>query len=356
MAKKRSGRRNEDPTAIPQLDLFADTPKFYAPSVADHDSVLREWRERYRALENELDTLSKKAEEHQFLAIPDFQAWVARTFGEELSAIRELEEEIRKNEVYVLATLAEATSADCPESEAYRVVLLREERGEDLFPKSEEPHEEAEDDWSDGWESVDPEVDYRRADENPSSRRTPDERSREYFAEKKKSAAREERSDGLARLKTVYRKLAFALHPDANPNLSARERKIWDEVQRAYSSRDLARLESLAAWIETGSKGWLDRMNHAGTLRAMVLEKIAAVRATHVRINRLRKEDSWRYWQARGSESAIAELRTEIEEGVLRDFLFLRRRLREFELQFQRWLSGEPRTRRNRSSSRRRSR
>jgi hypothetical protein len=325
MAKKKSGGINTVP-AVPQLDLFADTPKFHSMVLLDREPILKEWRAQYRALEKELAELSKKTEEFQFEAVPAFQAWVARTFGEELSAIRETEEKIRENELVLLATLEESRNNDCSEAEAYRIVLLRKERGEDLFAPA--------DDWDDGWAEVDAEIDYQSEDERMPD---PDELSREFFRKQKREEAIADALDSAARLKLLYRKLAFALHPDANPNQTARERKIWDEVQIAYADRDLERLEMLHAWIESGSEGWLDRLTHLGTLRTLVLEKIAEVRSSHQSFNRLKREDSWKFWTARGSEERLAALQINFEEDVLRDLLTLQRRLREFELQFHRW-------------------
>src|SRR5665647_1865173 len=104
--KRRTGRA--PPTAPPQLDLFADGPKYHALVLIDREPILAEWRDRYRNLERELVELSRKTEEYQFQAVPAFQAWVARTFGEELSGVRELEEKIREHELILLATLEES--------------------------------------------------------------------------------------------------------------------------------------------------------------------------------------------------------------------------------------------------------
>ena len=357
--RRRAPARNRKPYEgpPPQLDLFSPPKRIVVPppletSVVptDREPILREWRKKYRTLENELAELSKKSEDYHFQAVPAFQAWVARTFGEELSGIREIEEKLREAELIALATAEEARATDSPESEAYQAVLLRKERGEDLFPSA--------DDWDEGWEEVDPERDYRaeakeeRLREEPHERKsTPDDDSREYFRELEAEKNSRVKDGEGSRIKALYRKLAFALHPDANPNQTERERKIWDEVQIAYAERDLERLEMLQAWTESGSENWLERLTHLGTLRTLILEKVAEVRSSHLGFNRLRKAAPWKYWSARELPEKIEVVRQNLEEEFVRDFLTLQRRLREFELHFRRLgsnLSGRPRKRRRR--------
>jgi len=356
-----SGDSSRDKSASrAQLDLFADASQFFALIPTDREPILREWRARYRALETELAALAEKMQEYHFEAEPAYQAWVARSFGEELTALREFEEKIQEAELIAAATLEEANASDSPESEAYQVVLMRKERGEHLFP-TPDPDAEEDDDWDRGWDEVDPDRDYREESARDDRARTRDddreeradpedaaERSREFFRQRRREVENEDASGESARLKTLYRKLAFALHPDANPDLSARERKIWDEVQIAYAERDLERLEILHAWTESGSEGWLDRMTHLGTLRKLVLEKRAEVRASLAGFNRLKKAVPWKYWTGREDERRIDAIRAHLELEFLRELTRLERRLREFELQFSRWrgeLTRQPRRR-----------
>lgn len=324
----------------------------------DREPILRDWRLKYRELERELVELAKRTEDYHFRAVPEFQSWVARTFGEALSEIREMEERIREAEFIALATEAEAAASGSTEAEAYRMVLFRKERGEDLFPSDESA---VEDDWESGWEEVDPERDYREeqrsggrrdrdSDDASTSRgrgrnrrESADDASRDFFRAREAEARLAESSQDSARLKTLYRKLAFALHPDVNPDLGARERKIWAEVQEAYDERDLERLVLLHSWLESGSEDWLERMTHVGTLRGLVLQKATEVRASRVGFNRLRKEAPWRYWVARDLPEKIELVRLDIEDEFVRAYLSLKKRLERFELHFRRLAGKSPR-------------
>ncbi|RYY90877.1 MAG: hypothetical protein EOO15_00720 [Chitinophagaceae bacterium] len=48
-----------------------------------------------------------------------------------------------------------------------------------------------------------------------------------------------------AELRTLYKKLAKALHPDVHPDLTEAHKELWLKVQDAYKSGDLERLKAL---------------------------------------------------------------------------------------------------------------
>jgi hypothetical protein len=309
----------------------------------DREPILKRWRKRYLDIDHELREVSEATEEFHLRAMPAYQAWIAQEFGTEMSALREMAEKIREAEMIYDATVEEARVRGVSPAEAYRTVLARKKKGEDLFPShggSSSPFSEHED-WEEGWDEVDPETEYRAKEERTSKRDSSDEVNEEpsqpgLFDELTAFGEKEEapRAD---RLKALYRKLAFALHPDANPAQTSRERKIWDEVQEAYRDQNLERLEMLHAWVESGSEGWLESFTHVGTLQTFVLAKLRELRSTRASFHRLRKEAPWKFWKARDSEKKLRKLREATEEDFVHDFLLARRHLQEFEQQFKRW-------------------
>jgi hypothetical protein len=336
-------RNRRRPSTPPSAELFLANPSAgRGVFLIDREPILKRWRKRYQEIDTELREVSEATEEFHLRAMPAYQSWIAQEFGTEMSALREMAEKIREAETIYDATMEEARTRVIPAAEAYRNVLARKKRGEDLFPdrgSQESPF--ADDDWEEGWDEVDPDTDYEKEKEAGNTRASseePDEEPIQPGLFDELSALGEKNEPPRAdRLKTLYRKLAFALHPDANPNQTPRERKIWDEVQEAYRDQNLERLEMLHAWVESGSEGWLESFTHIGTLQAFVLAKLRELRSTRASFHRLRKEAPWKFWKARDSEKKLRKLREATEEDFVHDFLLARRHLQDFEQQFKRW-------------------
>lgn len=56
--------------------------------------------------------------------------------------------------------------------------------------------------------------------------------------------------DDKAALKSLYRKMVKALHPDLHPEQSEAQRDLWQKVQAAHAANALADLKTLAAVVE----------------------------------------------------------------------------------------------------------
>ena len=70
--------------------------------------------------------------------------------------------------------------------------------------------------------------------------------------------AKEMSDEDTKRFKHLYRQLAKKLHPDLHPERTAEMKKLWQRAMDAYALGDLARLEILAAIVESNRT----RKNH----------------------------------------------------------------------------------------------
>lgn len=330
--RRRTERSKRGVNRPPQLDLFSDTPKFHSVIPIDREPILLEWRERCARVVEELARVVEDTRAFQEGALPAYRAWVAREFGAELSGLRDLSESLASAEAIHHATEAEASVRRRGIAAAYQAVMARKKAGEDLFPP--DFGAVADDDWDEGWSEVDPFTDYH-SEEKSSRKDEPSETPDVGDAE----AGSPITSDD-DRLKTLYRKLAFSLHPDANPELTSRERGLWAEVQTAYENRDLTHLEIIFAEVESGGRSDFSRVDQISMLQAVFRDRTHELRVTSAAFRRFKKDPAWRYWTASEVESELDRLRLEIERDLTSEYLRMRKRLTHHESLFRKWATG----------------
>ena len=126
--------------------------------------------------------------------------------------------------------------------------------------------------------------------------------------------APEQRSSGPhdARIKEIYRILVRRLHPDTRADRDAQVSAMWHDVQEAYASRDLDRLEALLAMTEmkggrNGGKATVGQMQDA------VRELKRALRAIQRTIQEGKRDPAWSFTQLRDLAPLEKSIRREME-------------------------------------------
>ncbi|MBC7384679.1 MAG: J domain-containing protein [Cryobacterium sp.] len=347
----------------------------------DREPILEEWRKRCAEIEKSLREIAAELESFHSEAAPAYSVWLSSHFGAELTAVRELTDQLYEAEVVAAAVRAEIEVRDVPDWKAFETVMARKKTGEDLFPESFFADEE---DWEEGWSEVDPFKDYSGDDSAQGSeadrqstddeqhrekveseaRRENERRERDFLRKERKQKDQEQtdqahfsfvestrsapaKDSAEIRLKALYRRLAFLLHPDANPTLTERERQIWNQVQAAYQKGDANGLELLLVRIESANSDWLDKVEHVSVLQAVWESKRKEFRIARSEINRLQRDSAWKFWSTRNSESARSRLNEETESALVKELLRLEAKLRVLQARFAR-LSGQRNTSRHR--------
>ena len=135
--------------------------------------------------------------------------------------------------------------------------------------------------------------------------------------------------DTGARIKSVYRKLAQALHPDlaAPPRTKAEgetQLEYWHETQRAYEAKDLETLELLWTMVQLTS-GQISNEFRLFDLRSALKAMMDRLRSAKSEKRRIAKNDpSWKF-EKKDRAALSKEIRTEFEQeaehlrGVLAD-------------------------------------
>lgn len=313
--------------------------------VIDNEPIRQRALKDYQAAEQNLLRLRGEIEAFETKDLPAYHRWEASVFGALLTEIREMESAIAEKQRVLAEIEEEAYWMNCSMVAAYRKVMRRLAQPETSSSDSDEdpfagdgpaPDEEAGErmfgnsDLPPGFDFADydamsktekkkfhasyaniaavfeavtgnpapnlEEVLRRERGENPAG-----DEPRPRFPQ----APPPEQTSGEQRLKTLYRRLARELHPDANPNHGWRERELWHEVQAAYVARDLERLEAAAGRVEVGVQGASHNLP-LSRLARMTRELRHALHGLKAQLRQARAHSAWNF-SARASDRSERE-------------------------------------------------
>ena len=309
------------------------SPRSWFLLVIDNEPIRRRALHEYQKIEKNVIRLRGDIEVFETRDRPEFHRWEATVFGPLLSEIREIESALAKKQHLLQAVEEEAFFSNCSRKAAYRTIMARltnpaQFEGEDAEPSGGEDaaDDEGRGEKMFGASNLPPDFDFQEYDrlsaagkrsfrasyeeiamlfEAMTGNPAPD--LDEVLARERPGGPRPEPPPrkGPAkfappprpedeRIKVLYRQLARQLHPDTNPNHGWRERELWHEVQSAYQSRDLERLEAVAARIEMGLHG------ASTTLPVHMLHRLArdlhsALQGLKKQIRQARNQTAWNF-------------------------------------------------------------
>jgi hypothetical protein len=260
---------------------------------------------------------------------PAFERWRAATFGAELTELRQTTERLEEYERLFLAVESESFFGRCSMRTAYQRIMRARRRAEQS-PAEEPPPSPtdgafqsdaadpfADDDFADGQGMMDEKLkaelfrDFlgNAVGVDPDS--LPDDLYEEMFKAFKaelgdspgeSSSKREERPvpwsapdrPKPARLKTLYRELVRRLHPDTRADSDLHTMELWHEVQEAYASEDLERMETLQALTDICEEK-IGAQTALSRLRAALAEIDGAVHVLDKSLRSARKDPAWNF-------------------------------------------------------------
>lgn len=305
----------------------------------DQQPFLKKAATACRRLRTELANKQEQLREFEEEAVAEFDQWLHRTHGAELTRIRELRREIEEWEFICAQVRAlewthpEAVGEELEDLLKRRengtlpdYVPLRFRRGSDGEDHAGGDDEEDEDDMDD-FEDFDEafEAEFEKFFENMGG----------GFGEFDAfgSGGRGERESGddtIVRLKATYRLLAKRLHPDLSDLPADQREKRWHELQEAYQQSDIEgmqRIEAVCDMDRTGitTKLGLARLrdliayhqSHLGPLRQALREAKRHPAFPHPKQKReqIRQEVSYEIRESvEGLEEEAREIREFVEE------------------------------------------
>ncbi len=291
------------PKQITRRRSTQSTGRSRAPAAPSHALLVIDHGRLQNAAWAELHTVRKQLEKatrelhrHEEVDVPAYEAWLSRTFPLQVTALRELNEEViaKIRQIRTVQAIAAHTGRSAKR-------LWREQKERAANPEAARAKSR-------------PEHDAEAADEESSERRK-DARPEDFEprpAPHRSTAARD-----------IYRRLVQYLHPDRGGAWTTARQNLWHEVQQAWATGDadwLARLESEweTAHASVGPTSPLSR------LRAAIEELHAARRDIEHKLAEYRTALSWRFTLTLSRRAAL-ERRVEAEFG--HEVKMLRRQL-----------------------------
>lgn len=271
--------------------------------VIDHEGLQRAAWAEFHTVRKRLDQATRTLHRHEEIDLPAYDAWLHRTFPLQVTALRELHDEVaaKARQIRAVQALAAKTGRSLKR-------LWQEEKERAANPEAFREKSRA---------SADAEDDNtgRRQDARP-----------EDFT------ARPVPNRTLA-ARDIFRRLVQRLHPDRGGAWTAARQHLWHEVQQAWAAGDsdwLARLE--VEW-ETAHEV-IGPHSPLSRLRAAVEELHAARRNLEHKLAEYRASLAWRFTKTAARRDALER---RVEAGMARDFRFLRQQLQYLDATIAAW-------------------
>lgn len=339
-AKHQAGRKRGRPRKETCRALIPlDTKKIRA-------EYLNVFKRRKKALEKLEAELLRYDENDE----PEFQKFLARTFGAEQTRQRELAERIglchaRHEKICFLARehrMSKERYCYClsvkvtPEIDFWSVLEteLAAFLEADRKMREEEEQREFEEDAREFRDDDDDDDDYGEEDDDDEFSGDPEDVFKRIlgslFGEDEDPPPSE---SGERDLKRLYRELCLRYHPDKAGLHDAKTKRLWNEIQEAYSNRDLARLRFIHAGIALES---LETELVCSEIGEMIFDLDWRIRETRSELRARKQTPFWGFssWTEKRKKQAVKEIRFEFE----RSLQMAGRQLRQMETELERLL------------------
>lgn len=311
------------------------------------------WAE-FHAARKRHEKAGRDLQRHEEADAPSFRSWIAQTFPQHVTALRDLQQDLAQKAAAVQAVEFQAAMSGrslkklWAEYKAYQA-------DPEAFERAARAEEEAEAKARAESEARNP----RRSGRHPADKLDDefDDFFKGLFGEDPDDSARSSRydQDGFAHdfrgpapkpenadAKDIYRRLVSHLHPDRGGAWTHARERLWHEVQEAWAARDadwLARLE--VSWETANDTVGPD--SSLSRLRLAIVELDAARRDTERKLRDYRKGPAWRFTL---SEKKRPKLQQQVESELLHDLGCLRSQLDHLNRTIAAWEAPLPKRRR----------
>ena len=273
----------------------------------DGEPIRNKARKAYEKARRDLDHARVQIDEFRTQHQPAFQRWINTNFGSQLTALRELREQVSEQQRLIAEVENYIWNHDVREAVAYAAVQHRREHPEEADPTlPHEPNSKKAEAEFDGRTEEEVFNEFIKDFEETFGQKFPP-----GFLPPKPSA----KPTPTASVKDLYRTLVRKLHPDKQATMTAQMLEWWHEVQAAYADNDAERLAMLLSQVEL-SEGEPTSHTSVGMFQKLAAQIKVSLREVKREITQLRRDPAWKFSQGTEHGLLTHQTRFEFEEAL----------------------------------------
>ena len=319
--------------------------------------IRRKYEILYEETEKEFNKIREIWRKFKETDKPAFHIWFSMKFGEKLSEMKRLDEEMRLKYVIIERVEYEKRLNRISFYEAYQRVLRNEDAYTEEMKAFDEDFGDYDEDEADYDDYVDREErgfygeedDYFDPDDDEFGDLYDDmkemfknmhrafsphgeEMEDEYFLQNFMKGG--SKSNSSKKLKEVYRKFCKMMHPDTGAVFDERAMSLWNEAQEAYNNRNLEKLEALFAMAEINDGKFSPRTTCSQILDA-VFHLEEEMDSLEYEIEISKRDPAWNFGSI--SEARRKKLDKELSREVEMELNQIRMRVAQVQAKISKW-------------------
>jgi len=299
---------------------------FYALIQLDISSVKKELLRKWKKAERDFEKQQKEWDAYCNEDRPAYEKWMHATFGGRLTELRELRDQIHRKGWFVEQVECLSDLSGKSARKIYLELLKKTKDGmslhDALVEYVNEFNADIDEEFGDD-DDLDEEFENIFEGEEDGDFKDDFDKIFEDFEDvfdDKKKVRREnpEAKSQQARIRDIYRKLCFKLHPDTGCDFNAENSRLWHQIQEAYQNDDLDRLMAIQASLDMKQDPMSVHISCTQIL-AVIDDFKNGLRSVRALVRDAKLESSWRFlaWTDKERKAAVRKLEQEFTHELL---------------------------------------
>ena len=267
------------------------------------EELLRKWKKAERDFEKQQKEWDAYCNEDR----PAYEKWLHATFGSRLTELRELHEQIERKNWFVEQLECLSTLSGKTPRKLYLELQKKTKSGMSMHDAMVEYVNEFNTSDDDDFE----------ADENDGTEED-FEKIFEAFEDIQCDSGKTRAGNHTPRIRDVYRKLCFKLHPDTGCDFNAENSRLWHQIQEAYQKNDLDSLLAIQASLDMKQDPMAGHISCTQIL-ALIEDFKNGLRSVRTLIRDAQRESSWNFlkWSDKERKTAMRQLEEQLGHDLL---------------------------------------